>query len=305
MNEQPLISVIIPCYNQGEYLNSSISSILNQSYSKWECIIVDDGSTDNTAAVAKKLCKLDDRIQYLYKANGGLSSARNAGLEIASGNLVQFLDADDLLTETKFETSVDLLNDDQTLEIVICDFIRCNFDNTIKIPAYCDLSAVIFNFESILLDWDLIFTIPIHCGLFKSELLNGYKFNEAVGAKEDWLMWLHVFSKSPAVAFLNSPLAIYREHEASMSFNRTHMYVNTLKAFAFVIDNMLDDKLKKSFFYAVNNYWHNEVQLLQSRLSDCQNHENTILQSPAFKIGKALTYPIRGLRSLISKSQGS
>ena len=88
----PLVTVIVPCYNQGEYLNDALLSILNQTYSKWECIIINDGSRDNTSEIANFWCKQDHRFKYLKKDNGGLSSARNAGLKISIGKYIQFLD---------------------------------------------------------------------------------------------------------------------------------------------------------------------------------------------------------------------
>ena len=94
-----LVSIIVPCYNQAHFLNESLDSVINQSYPNWECIIVNDGSPDNTEEIAKKWCKNDKRFQYLEKENGGLSSARNAGIKISKGEFILPLDADDILHE--------------------------------------------------------------------------------------------------------------------------------------------------------------------------------------------------------------
>lgn len=111
-----LVSIIIPCYNQVQYLPETLQSVLDQSYTNWECIIVNDGSPDATEEVAQRWCEKDSRFIYLKKENGGLSSARNAGLKIAKGDYIQFLDSDDLLEKDKilqqslfFNTSVDLI----------------------------------------------------------------------------------------------------------------------------------------------------------------------------------------------------
>src|SRR5665647_2316811 len=82
------ISVIIPCYNQAHFLNESVGSVIAQTYTNWECIIVNDGSTDDTEKVALEISQKDNRIQYIKKENGGLSSARNAGLNIAKLSLI-------------------------------------------------------------------------------------------------------------------------------------------------------------------------------------------------------------------------
>lgn len=92
-----MISIIIPCYNQAQFLPEALESVLSQTYQRWECIIVNDGSTDNTDEVAKEWLKRDERFIYIKKVNGGLSSARNEGLKAATGQYIVFLDSDDWL----------------------------------------------------------------------------------------------------------------------------------------------------------------------------------------------------------------
>ena len=118
-----LISVIVPCYNQAHFLDETLNSILNQSYTNWECIIVNDGSPDNTENIAKKWMKKDQRFKYISKENGGLSSARNHGLKVAKGDFIQFLDSDDLLSFDKFKKSINAFKN-QDAAIVITNFIR-------------------------------------------------------------------------------------------------------------------------------------------------------------------------------------
>ena len=99
----PLVTVIVPCYNQSQFLPEAIKCLVNQTCSNWECIIINDGSTDDTHQVAQELCLQDKRIKYHHKKNGGLSSARNAGIDKATGGYIQFLDADDLIAPDKIE----------------------------------------------------------------------------------------------------------------------------------------------------------------------------------------------------------
>jgi glycosyltransferase involved in cell wall biosynthesis len=118
-----LISVIVPCYNQAHFLDETLNSILNQSYTNWECIIVNDGSPDDTENVVKNGTNKDHRFKYISKENGGLSSARNCGLEVAKGDFIQFLDSDDLLSSDKFQKSIDAI-EKEGAEVVITNFIR-------------------------------------------------------------------------------------------------------------------------------------------------------------------------------------
>jgi glycosyltransferase involved in cell wall biosynthesis len=83
-----LVSVIVPCFNQAQYLGEALQSVLAQTYTNWECIIVDDGSPDNTERVASKFVKLDNRIKYHKKQNGGLADARNYGINKAKGEFI-------------------------------------------------------------------------------------------------------------------------------------------------------------------------------------------------------------------------
>ena len=94
-----LISVIVPVYNVEKYLNKCVYSILNQSYRDLEIILVDDGSTDSSGRICDELSKLDPRILVVHKNNGGLSDARNAGMKIANGNYISFIDSDDYVDE--------------------------------------------------------------------------------------------------------------------------------------------------------------------------------------------------------------
>lgn len=100
-NQQALVSIIIPAYNYASFLAEAVTSALRQSYTSLDIIIVDDGSTDNTGAVAQQLSAQDKRVRYVHQANQGLSAARNTGMRAARGDFLVFLDADDVLHEQK------------------------------------------------------------------------------------------------------------------------------------------------------------------------------------------------------------
>ena len=101
MTSEPLISAVIPAYNAAKYLPQVIQSVLNQSYKDWELLIIDDGSTDDTKEVVNGFCEADPRVKLISKENGGVSVARNLGAELAKGQLIAFLDSDDLWLEDK------------------------------------------------------------------------------------------------------------------------------------------------------------------------------------------------------------
>jgi glycosyltransferase involved in cell wall biosynthesis len=113
-----LVSIIIPCYNYGWLLSETLESVLEQSYEKWECIIIDDGSKDDTKHVAESYQAKDSRFRYVYQSNGGMSSARNHGLLLARGEYIQFLDADDLIVSHKLEIQSSFLAKNAHVDIV-------------------------------------------------------------------------------------------------------------------------------------------------------------------------------------------
>ena len=113
-----LVTVIVPCFNYARYLRQCVESLSRQSYTQWECIIVDDGSTDDTSAVCAELGGSESRIRTIRQTNAGLSAARNAGIRRASGEFVQFLDADDLLQSEKLATHVGYLRAHAGVDIV-------------------------------------------------------------------------------------------------------------------------------------------------------------------------------------------
>jgi glycosyltransferase involved in cell wall biosynthesis len=112
------VSIIVPCYNQAQYLPDALDSVLAQTFSDWECIIVNDGSPDNTEEVALNYAKTDPRFIYVKKDNGGLSSARNYGIAHSHGKYILPLDADDKIHPFYIRECVDLLDADENIKLV-------------------------------------------------------------------------------------------------------------------------------------------------------------------------------------------
>lgn len=114
-----IVSVIIPAYNASDFIVETIRSVMQQSYTEWELIISDDGSTDNTADAVRPF--LNQRVRYIKHPNGGVSLARNRGAEIAIGKYLAFLDADDLLTPYSLEKKVHVMQQHEDIALVFCD----------------------------------------------------------------------------------------------------------------------------------------------------------------------------------------
>lgn len=271
-----LVSIIVPCYNQAQYLTEALESVWKQSYENWECIIVNDGSNDHTEQVAKLWQNKSDRFKYVYKENGGLSSARNSGLRIATGDYIQFLDADDSLSQGKLQGSIDIFKKylSKNIQIVITNF-RMFLENPLQsTDPYCHLSPDLFNLKSVLLKWETLLSIPIHCGLFDATLFKGFKFPEELKAKEDWIMWLYLFQKTELVYFLNQPMAYYRLNPNGMTSNANHMQENHIKAMVYIKD-------------IIPNSDYIEFLIQELKL---KHHENTKLKTSIHNYQNSKTY---------------
>jgi len=129
----PLVSVIVPCYNYGKFLNAALDSVLAQTHKNWECIIIDDGSTDDTAEIANAYAGQDNRFQYIRQQNQGVSAARNTGINRSSGNYIQFLDADDKLSSTKLELQIKQFAHHPEVDIIYGDAFFFNSENPMNL----------------------------------------------------------------------------------------------------------------------------------------------------------------------------
>ena len=120
---RPLVSIIVPCYKVEQYLPVCIESVLGQTYDNWELILVDDGSPDRSGEICDQYAAKDKRINVIHKPNGGLSSARNAGLDMMNGEYVTFLDSDDFWHKDYLRVMMKHI-DDEKADIVQCGFLQ-------------------------------------------------------------------------------------------------------------------------------------------------------------------------------------
>lgn len=201
----PLVSIIIPCYNYGRYLAEAIQSAIEQTYSNIEILVVDDGSNDNTLEVANAF---EDKIAYIYKVNGGLSSARNAGLKSINGEYVIFLDADDILDPNYVKKTLSefLKSDREKLGFVFTQMKLFGREN--KVTKYPQ-----FDFDSFILA-----NYAHASAMMRSDLLAHYHYDENLKTGwEDWDMYLQLIENGYNGVLVDEPLLYYRKHEGDNS----------------------------------------------------------------------------------------
>lgn len=228
----PLVSVIIPAYNYAHYLPFTLDSVKMQSLSDWECLIIDDGSTDNTKQVSEKYTNTDTRFKYYYKNNGGLSSARNYGMEHAKGKYILFLDADDLI-ETNNLSHLSSFLEQQEECAVFGKFIKFFDDGTADYPWYQDYNyttGLQDDFQQRLIGKN---SLPPCAPLSPLKVIkdNHLLFDENLTSYEDWDFWLRL---SRCCKFVyhpsdNNAAAKIRFHSGSMSTDVWRMETNQLK----------------------------------------------------------------------------
>ena len=142
------VSIIIPVYNVEQYLERCLETVVNQSYKGLEIILVDDGSTDGSGKICDKYKELDERIVCIHKENGGLSSARNAGVNIATGEYFVFVDSDDWVSIRMVETLTKALQKNNS-DIVCCEFYNVS-DSTLAVSDFSSNERKLTKEEAIL-----------------------------------------------------------------------------------------------------------------------------------------------------------
>lgn len=243
----PKVSVIIPCFNQGSYLFEAVISARLAYSGPLEVIIVDDGSTDpKSERWLKEAENLGDFVRVVRQQNLGLSGARNTGISVATGEFIQLLDSDDLLVPEKIDSQVAHFFIAANLDVSVGNFLLCDDRrNTFSKPdeAIANFSLKI---EDFLYCWERGFVIPIHCALFRRDLLLKNLFDESARAKEDWLFWCKIVFGGARLSYINRHFAIYRQHASSMRRSYVSMGKTWLSA-ALKIDQMVG-KQHPNFF---------------------------------------------------------
>ena len=212
------ISIIVPVYNVEKYLENCIESILNQTFKDFELILVDDGSTDNSGKICDIYEKKDSRIKVIHKNNGGLSSARNTGLDIACGKYVGFIDSDDSIHPRMYEMLYDLIKKYES------DISCCNYKKIYDIfkDEYENVNSLevieMSNIEAIknLYDKEIGVKLVIACNkLYRKNLFDNIRYK--VGRlHEDEFMAHRILYNSKKITYVDNELYYYLQREGSI-----------------------------------------------------------------------------------------
>ena len=213
-----LVSVIIPCYNHGHYLPAAIESVLHQTHSPVEIIVVDDGSTDNTKQVAQGHAQ----VKYIRQKNKGLSASRNTGISNCSGDWIIFLDADDWLYPGAIATNLHYLLQNKQAAFVSGSYDTVNEAKNIIAECKVEINA---NHYQHLLHYNYVGMISTV--LYPRWIFNEFLFDETLKACEDYDLYLKISRKYPVIHHTQK-IAAYRKHSSNMSLDFNVMLSSAL-----------------------------------------------------------------------------
>jgi len=272
----PQVSIIVPCYNQAQYLDEALQSLMHQTHTNWECFIINDGSQDHTEEVAKKWETKDPRFSYVFQENGGVSKARNVGIQQAKSQFILTLDADDKYEASFLEKALNIMVDNPEIGIVSSWGRYFTSEKQLQVYQLSGKTTVDFLFHN----------AAIGTSLFRKECweqVNGYDENPENGL-EDWEFYLRVCALGWKVHIIEEALFFYRQHAASRTIE-VHKKHNQAKKYLFLknkdiycaqYETLIDQFLKVADLEKVEIY----------------KFRNTI----DYKLGAAILKPLRKIK---------
>ncbi|MEJ2610102.1 MAG: glycosyltransferase family 2 protein [Candidatus Thiodiazotropha sp.] len=274
------VSIIIPTYNYAQFIKESIDSVLLQTYRDFELLIIDDGSTDDTEEIVTEI--RDSRLKYIKIPNGGVSVARNKGLELAQGEYIAFLDADDKWHPEKLELQVRIFNEYPEIGLVFTDFLRFDesevyknslfsyvpeLDTICKDPVLDGRGYVITSDTFNALATTKMFATWTQTCLIRSNKIGSIRFPIGVRLSEDFNFMLRIYEQVIA-AYISEPLVLVRRHGNNSYSLAEQMLEPELITLYDVLGKLKEPKhkiaLKTKIAHAwtsiaYHHYWHGSV----------------------------------------------
>lgn len=283
MRSKGLVSIIMPAYNASSFISEAINSVINQTYVDWELIIVDDGSTDNTAETIKNWLEIDKRIQYFYQENGKQGKARNLGIAKSKGIYLAFLDADDLWLPEKLSCQVDEIQNKKA-DLVFSDSFIFKDQNLNAQKSMGVLSSKFYDKNDLQLFLEEN-KIPILTVLVKKEKVievNNFSENKDIQNVEDYHLWLKLLISGSIFYSSDKILAKYRVHDNSATSNERSV-LNKIPNLLYDLisrypqqKKLLEKELKLKFrlFYKRNLFTKSELSIWIKKNTEFLSKQN-------------------------------
>ena len=318
---KPLVSVIVPCYNSEKYIERCIISILNQTYNNIEIIIIDDGSTDSSLDIIKRLSNNYDNIKYIHQSNSGVSAARNKGLSNANGDYITFVDSDDTILPEMYETLMELIVSHKA-DISHCSYQRIKGNNIKKlggtnlVEVYDSKTALAY-----LLKGEK-FSPSICNKLYSKKCISNIRLNTEISINEDYLFNYFLFCNSKKIVYIDK--CFYEYHNETVSsvtrinqIKRANDVLKTREIINETINQESDLKkqaelnvfksqilLYRTYLYNKNNCTRNDLKQIRktivNSINELQiNEKKTLLSALIIKYIPFLYKPIYNLYNKI------
>lgn len=283
------VSIIVPIYKVEKYLEKCVDSLTNQTYKNIEIILVDDGSPDNCPLLCDDFSKLDDRIVVVHKKNGGLSSARNAGLDVCTGDYIMFIDSDDYIANNMVESLLDF-NKSINADLVICDYYLV-YDSKLKSQNHFKRKKVVTEnskFEMLYQSKYAIPTLVAWNKLYRRELFNNLRYDEGK-LHEDEFIICKILKNAKKIAYLPEKLYYYVQRDGSIMSKFSLKSFDKIEAFdlriSFFRDNSVDNLIGEAQYQkllacisCLNGYSHSDYEI-----------DSSIIKKTEFEIDNLLT----------------
>lgn len=241
--DKVFFSIVLPTYNRANMLSKAINSVLCQSYTNWELIVVDDGSTDNTQQVVAQF--EDSRIKYIYQENQERSAARNNGIRNATGKYICFIDSDDEYLPNHLKALYNsILNTGGKKAVYYSELCINNENNKNKYILKKEASLLDNIFEHAL--------IPRIC--VKKEILLEFPFNENLNISEDTELLVRILNKYPKIVSTNEHTVLYKIHEDnSVNYKKYNAYAKRKEVLQQILQNSNSNVIRKSWCKKIIN----------------------------------------------------
>ena len=297
------ISVIVPVYNVEQYLERCVDSIINQTYTNLEIILVNDGSTDNSGKLCDELAKKDERIRVIHKENGGLSDARNRGIDEAESDLVGFIDSDDYIDSDMYEVLLKNLNNTDA-DLSMCALYDV-YNNTPEAQVTNKETWELNSEQAIKMVMEAkILSVTAVNKLYRKSLFTDLKF-EVGKIAEDAFIMIKLLDKCEKIVATNEKKYYYVHRENSITTQKfSTKFLNVIEAYEQNSNIILEKypKLKDvaqtrmnwAYFYVLDrlllddNY--NDKELENKLISYLKNHRKDILNDPLFTKGRKIGF---------------
>ncbi len=258
------VSVIMPAYNAAAFIPESIESVLRQTYTNWELLVVNDGSVDDTESIALAFCKKDQRIKYFWQENGKAGKARNHALKHAAGKYIAFLDADDVWLPQKLEIQLNQIEENK-VDLVFSDAFAFTDANTDHLGVLHSGKGF-FNLKNGIEDFLALNRIPTLTVLAKANIIQqvkGFTEDRKIPQAEDYHLWLKLLMSDYSFFGADAVLGGYRIHSSASSHGDKLVVSYVIEAFEDLKKNhkpyksLLNIYQKKWFsrYHASSNNW--------------------------------------------------